>query len=139
SRIIHAADDPRKTCPSCLRSNKNNLRAWGHGAGPFYVQVGFQFVACDQAGIGTVDDNAELAARRYSVRGDCGVRRKSKHGAKLDDVLSIDIGLADDGDRLSGTVVGCGGTGGAVRNAVDLREIGGAYGIVNRTVAVVGE
>ena len=79
--------------------------AFGDGAGPLGVDVGFAFVAGD-SGVGAVVDDVEV----LRAGGGCGVaEREIEELAEVDEVGGIDVGLADDGDGLAGAVDRSGG------------------------------
>src|SRR5882757_11585256 len=103
--------------------------AFGDGAGPLGVDVGFAFVAGD-AWVGAVVDDVEV----LRAGGRCGVaEREVEELAEVDEVGRIDVGLADDGDGLAGAVDGSGGVP-ERKDVVDGGEVVGGYAVGGLTV-----
>ena len=71
-----------------------------NGRRPLSVDVGLAFVAV-HAGIRAVIDDVEV----LRPSGRCGIaERQIEELAEVDEIGGIDVGLADDGDRLTGAV-----------------------------------
>ena len=143
---IDAADDLSGIGLARLRCDEINVGAGRYGSGPLDVEIGFEFVTADETGIGTVHDDAKIGSIGHKRRagggrggrGDGGVSGQAKHGAEIDDVLGIDVGLTDNGDGLSGAIVRF-GAGSAVGDVIDGREVGGANSVGSAAGVGVGE
>ena len=86
------------------RGNVVDGRARCGGGGPLGVDVGLGLVA-GETGVGAVVDDVQV----LRSGGGCRVaQRQAEERAEAEEVLRVDVGLADDGDGLPGAVDGRG-------------------------------
>ena len=130
-------------------NDKINHRAFGHSAGPLYIQVGLRFLIRDTR-VGAVENQADIRIELGAI-GRLGepVDRQTKLLAKIRNVGGVDVCLGDDGDLLAGAVSRNRGHGtrtaigkGCIpqgQNVVDCGEITGTERVERAISARIGK